>query len=146
LLQIAAAVRKMNKCLLVGNLTRDPEVSQTGTGITVCKFGIAVNRTFTNANGERDVDFFNIVAWRALGENCGKYLTKGSKVAVAGRIETRSYEKDGIKHNVIDIVADDVEFLNRAGESGGAAAGGTAAPAKKQNSELRPVEDDDLPF
>ncbi len=135
----------MNKCVLVGNLTRDPEVSQTGTGITVCKFGIAVNRTFTNANGEKDVDFFNIVAWRGLGENCGKYLTKGSKVAVGGRIETRSYEKDGIKHNVIDIVADDVEFLNRVGEAN-QSGGGQSAPVKKQNSELKPVEDDDLPF
>ncbi len=136
----------MNKCILVGNLTRDPEVSTTGTGITVCKFGIAINRPFTNASGEREADFFNIVAWRALGENCGKFLTKGSKVAVSGRIETRTYEKDGVKHHATDIVADDVEFLSRAGEGNG---GGQAAPSagvKKQTSELKPIDDDGLPF
>ncbi|MCL2061390.1 MAG: single-stranded DNA-binding protein [Firmicutes bacterium] len=140
----------MNKCILVGNLTRDPETSTTGTGITVCKFGVAVNRSFTNASGEREADFFNIVAWRNLGENCGKYLTKGSKVAISGRIETRTYEKDGVKHHATDIVADDVEFLSRAGgegqASGGQSFGGGSGGAKKQNSELKPIEDDGLPF
>ena len=139
----------MNKCFLVGNLTRDPEVSTTGTGITVCKFGIAINRNFTNANGEREADFFNIVAWRALGENCGKFLTKGSKVAISGSIRTRTYDKDGQKHHATDIEAEDVEFLSRAGEGGAApatapASGGSGS--KKPTSELKPIEDDGLPF
>ena len=67
----------MNKAFLIGRLTRDPELSQTPSGISVCKFGLAVNRNFTNADGEREADFFNITAWRALAENCSKYLTKG---------------------------------------------------------------------
>ncbi len=139
----------MNKCILVGNLTRDPETTTTGSGVTVCKFAIAVNRTFTNANGEREADFLNITTWRALAENCGKFLTKGSKVAVCGRIETSSYETaNGEKRYRTDIVADDVEFLNRAGgnesqpQGGGA---GSYAP-KKQTAELKPVEDEGLPF
>jgi single-strand DNA-binding protein len=141
----------MNKCFLVGNLTRDPEVTTTGSGITVCKFGVAVNRTFTNAAGEREADFFNIVAWRGLGENCGKYLSKGSKVAICGSIRTRTYEKDGVKHHATDIEADDVEFLSRAGDGSGSGAGGGGAAAtgggvKKQTSELKPIDDDGLPF
>jgi len=139
----------MNKCVLIGNLTRDPETTTTGTGITVCKFGLAVNRNFTNAQGERDVDFFNIVAWRALGENCGKYLLKGRKVAVSGRIETRTYEKDGVRHHATDIVADDVLFLTPMNQDGGGeyTQKQAAAPAaRKPVSELRPVEDDSLPF
>ena len=82
----------MNKCVLVGNLTRDPELAQTPSGISVCKFSIAVNRMYADANGERQVDFINIVTWRGLAENCGKYLSKGKKVALSGQIQTRSYD------------------------------------------------------
>jgi single-strand DNA-binding protein len=135
----------MNKCILVGNLTRDPEISATSNGISVCKFSIAVGRNFTNASGEKEVDFFNIVAWRGIGENCGKYLKKGSKVAIAGRIETRSYEKDGIKRTVTDIVTDEVEFLNHVMDQQTPYNAATS-PAKKRNEDLKPVEDDDLPF
>ena len=142
----------MNKSFLVGNLTRDPEVTTTGTGITVCKFGIAVNRNFVNAAGEREADFFNIVAWRGLGDNCGKYLTKGSKVAISGSIRTRTYEKEGQKHYVTEIEADDVEFLTRTGMGG--AEGGTSPqgsgnggePARKPATALKPIDDDGLPF
>ena len=81
----------MNKCILIGNLTRDPELSTTGSGISVCKFSIAVNRTFKNQNGEYETDFLNIVTWRGLADNCSKYLIKGSKVAVCGQIQTRTY-------------------------------------------------------
>jgi len=141
----------MNKCFLVGNLTRDPEVTTTGTGITVCKFGLAINRNFTNSQGERDVDFFNIVAWRQLGENCGKFLVKGSKVAITGRIETRTYEKEGVRHHATDIVADDVEFLSPRGSTVGGSphiqeVGEPVVRGKKASSELTPVEDDGLPF
>ncbi|MCL2796480.1 MAG: single-stranded DNA-binding protein [Firmicutes bacterium] len=145
----------MNKSFLVGNLTRDPEVTTTGTGITVCKFGIAVNRNFVNAAGEREADFFNIVAWRGLGDNCGKYLTKGSKVAISGSIRTRTYEKEGQKHYVTEIEADDVEFLTRTGmgertENTGQFPGAGEPPVRRPASApaaaLKPIDDDGLPF
>ena len=139
----------MNKCILVGNLTRDPELSQTSSGISLCRFSIAVNRSYSNANGEREVDFINIVTWRGLAENCGKYLAKGRKVAVCGQIQTRSYEdKEGAKRYSTEVVADDVEFLGGGGDQQNAGGGGSyerQAPAKKV-SELKPVEDDGLPF
>lgn len=130
----------MNKVILIGNLTRDPELSTTNSGISLCKFSIAVNRTRANASGERETDFFNIVTWRGLADNCGKYLGKGRKVAVFGQIQTRTYDdKDGNKRYATDIVADDVEFLG-----GNTAAGDEGErPVKKQ---LEPVESEDLPF
>lgn len=131
----------MNKVILVGNLTRDPEVNQTANGVTFCRFSIAVNRSYQNSANEREADFFNIVAWRGLAENCGKFLSKGRKVAVCGSIQNRSYDdKDGNKRYVTDIVADDVEFLTPKSEAGDA-----PAPSRK-TSELEPVESDDLPF
>ena len=102
----------MNKVILVGNLTKDPELSETPSGVAVCKFSLAVSRDYTNAEGNRDTDFFNITVWRSRAENCGKYLKKGNKVAIVGSLQTRSYEdKDGIKRNVTDIIASEVEFL-----------------------------------
>lgn len=103
----------MNKVFLIGNLTRDPEMRSTQSGVSVCNFSIAVNRRFRNAQtGQQETDFLNIVAWRQLAELCGRYLTKGSKVAVTGSIQTRTYEaQDGSKRSAFDIVADEVEFL-----------------------------------
>lgn len=147
----------MNKIFLIGNLTRDPELRTTGSGTSVCTFSIAVNRRFSNQAGERVTDFFNIVAWRALGENCAKYLAKGRKVAVCGELQSRNYDdKDGNKRYVTEIIADDVEFLtprnqdgsssysgNLPDEPGGFAGGGNAlAP----NEGFTDVDDDDLPF
>lgn len=141
----------MNKCVLVGNLARDPELSETPSGISVCRFCIAVNRNFTNANGERDADFINIVTWRGLAENCGKYLVKGKKVALCGQIQTHNYDdKDGNKRYVTEVVADEVEFIG--GGSGEASepkqAAQTARQKPKQTSfnDLKPVNDDGLPF
>ena len=133
----------MNKCVLIGNLTRDPEHSTTANGVSLCRFSIAVNRNYSNSNGEREADFINIVAWRGLADNCGKYLTKGSKVGVSGSIQTRNYEdKDGNKRYATEVVADDVEFLTPKGEG--------MAPqqprASKPVMELEPVDDDQLPF
>ena len=134
----------MNKCILVGNLTRDPEHTTTPSGISVCRFSIAVNRNYSNSNGEREADFINIVTWRGLADNCGKYLTKGNKVAVSGSIQTRNYEdKDGNKRYATEVVADDVEFLTPKGE------GATADRPSKPNKPvvgLEPVDDNDLPF
>ena len=138
----------MNKCFLLGNLTKDPEVASTSTGIAVTKFTIACNRNYTNANGEREADFLNIVTWRGLAENCGKYLSKGSKVAVTGSITTRSYEADdGSKRYVTEIVADEVEFIKAATESAPATESKTKAKKNKTIAELTPVEaDNDFPF
>lgn len=135
----------MNKAILIGNLTRDPEVRTTPSGVTVCNFSIAVNRRFKNQAGEQITDFFNIIAWRQLGDMCGKYLAKGRRVCVVGEIQTRNYDaKDGTKRSVTEIVADEVEFLTpREG-------GHTAAP-QQGNSAAAGFEgftdiDDELPF
>ena len=102
----------MNKVFLIGNLTRDPELSQTPTGVSVCRMSIAVGRRFSNAEGGRETDFFNVTAWRGNAENCAKFLKKGNKVAVAGSIQVRNYERqDGSKGTSVDIVAAEVEFL-----------------------------------
>ena len=136
----------MNKCVLVGNLTRDPEHTTTPGGTSVCRFSIAVNRNYTNSNGEREADFINIVTWRGLADNCGKYLSKGRKVAVSGSIQTRSYDdKDGNKRYATEVVADDVEFLTPMGD-GAAADRPATKPASKPTIELEQMDDNDLPF
>ena len=100
----------------------------TNGGVSVCTFSIAVQRRFANQQGERPADFFNIVCWRGLADNCGKYLHKGSKVGVHGSIQNRSYEaQDGTKRYVTEIIADEVEFLERAGQN--ADRGHQSAPA-----------------
>ena len=102
----------MNKVFLIGNLTRDTELRQTPNGVSVCTFSIAVSRDYTNSDGSKETDFFNIVVWREKGENCNKYLKKGKKVAVVGSLQNRSYEdNDGAKRYVTEIIASDVEFL-----------------------------------
>ena len=145
----------MNKVYLIGNLTRDPEMRSTSAGVSVCNFSIAVNRRFRNQNGQQETDFFNIVAWRQLGELCGKYLMKGKKVAVSGSIQTRTYEaQDGSKRNAFDIVADEVEFLSPAGEAPHAASAPAPAPSAPPAAQsyvpadagFTQVDDDDLPF
>lgn len=136
-----------NKVFLIGNLTRDPELAQTSTGISVCKFSIAVNRNYTNANGERDVDYINIVVWRALAENCGKYLSKGKKVAICGSLQTSSYEaSDGSKRYRTDVVADEVEFLSPQEKESVNPKQTAQTAQKKKPSDLKLTADDGLPF
>ena len=95
----------MNKVYLIGNLTRDPEVSETSGGVPYCRFSIAVNRNFTNADGNREADFFNVIVWRGQAEPCGRFLKKGSKIAIVGSLQNRSYEdKDGVKRTVTDFL------------------------------------------
>ena len=145
----------MNKVILIGNLTRDPELRTTPSGVSVCSFSIAVNRRRANQQGERETDFFNIIAWRGLGDLCGKYLSKGRKVCVTGEIQNRSYDgKDGVKRYVTEIIADDVEFLtprdgSAAGASGGYAPSYEAAPAvgsAPAAEGFEEIDDDQLPF
>lgn len=103
----------MNKIILIGNLTHDPEVRSTQSGNTVCSFTIAVDRKYGGANGQKTTDFFRINAWRQLGESCGRYLAKGRKVAVTGELQARTFEaKDGTTRMSLDVLADEVEFLS----------------------------------
>ena len=95
----------MNKVYLIGNLTRDPEISTTTSGISVCRMSIAVGRRFTNAEGGRETDFFNVTAWRGTADNCAKFLKKGNKVAVSGSIQTRNYEKADGTELVMDTTS-----------------------------------------
>ena len=133
----------MNKIFLIGNLTRDPELNVVSTGVSVCRFSIAVSRRFANSDGNREVDFINIVAWRGLADTCAKYLKKGNKVAICGNLQTRSYEnKEGVKVNIFEIVADEVEFLTSKSQ----AESENETGKDDQVAELQPVEDDDLPF
>ena len=139
----------MNKVFLIGNLTRDPELSQTPTGVSVCRLSIAVGRRFSNAEGGRETDFFNVTAWRGNAENCAKFLKKGNKVAVAGSIQVRNYERqDGSKGTAVDIVADEVEFLTSRNDGGdnGSTEGGMGVGSTSPVSDLQPISDDDLPF
>lgn len=134
----------MNKTFLIGNLTRDPELTATPSGVSVCKMSIAVNRNFTNANGERETDFFNVVAWRGLADNCGKFLSKGKKIAVVGSIQNRSYETENGKKFVTEIMADEIEFLSPVNE-GEQQSKGNGQGSRKPN--LQPLGDDfDCPF
>lgn len=138
----------MNKVILIGNLTRDPELSQTNSGLSVCRISIAVSRRYASADGSRETDFFNVTAWRTIAENCAKYLKKGSKVAVVGSIQNRSYEaQDGSKRFTTDIMADEIEFIST--KSDEQPNGNVIAPNYEHNnqvSELQPIDDDSLPF
>lgn len=102
----------MNKVFLIGNLTRDPELSETNSGIAVCRFGLAVNRQYASSDGERETDFFQVTAWRGTGENVARYCKKGHKVAVVGSIQMRNYEdREGVKRTAVDIVAQDDVYI-----------------------------------
>lgn len=108
----------MNKAFIIGRLTKDPEVRATQSGISKSNFTVAVDRRYKNQAGEREADFIPVIAWRGLADTCNSYLHKGSKVAIAGSIQTRNYEKDGQKRYITEIVADEVEFLTpKRGES-----------------------------
>lgn len=121
----------MNKTVIIGNLTRNPELRTTQDGTMVCNFTVAVNRRARG--GQQEADFFRVTAWRALGENCAKYLAKGRKVAVIGPVSARAYTgNDGQTRATLELTADEVEFLTPRGEQ--AAAGG-----------FTQVDDDDLP-
>lgn len=148
----------MNKVILIGRLTKDPELKTTASGIASTNFSIAVQRNFTNQNGEREADFINCVAWRKQAENIAKYCNKGSQVAVDGRIQVRSYDgQDGTKKYVTEVVADNVTFLgsknNNSGndytpntsESDIVTTDVSEDPFKDFGSE-EVLSDDDLPF
>lgn len=140
----------MNKVVLIGRLTKDPELRYTSSGVAVTSFFIAVNRNFTNNQGEREADFIPIVVWRGQAENCAKYLNKGRLVAVSGRIQTRTYDTpDGQRRYAWEVVADEVQFLDWRDTNTGRT---SEAPANTvyggdiPGFESIEGEDDELPF
>ena len=134
----------LNRVILIGRLTRDPELRYVPSGQPVASFTLAVDRPFTNQAGERETDFIDIVAWRKLADQVSQHLSKGRLVAVEGRLQIRSYEtQDGQKRKVAEVVADAVRFLDRKGGPAAAApAGGTPEPA---TADFEP-EEEDVPF
>ena len=139
----------MNRITLIGNLTHDPETRSTQTGITVCSFTIAVNRRFAQQDGSRQTDFFRINAWRQLGENCSRYLSKGKKVAVIGELQARQYEaKDGTTRMSLDVAADEVEFLTPKNADGDGAATVPSLPPRprEDDNSFSDINAEDLPF
>lgn len=139
----------MNKVILIGNLTKDPELTTTTSGISVCRFTLAVQRRFVGQDGERGADFLSITVWRGQADNCAKYLKKGSKAAVTGSIQTRTYDaQDGTKRYVTEIVADEVEFIGSkpTGDDGENENVKPASTKKAAISTFEPIDDDNLPF
>ena len=145
----------MNKLTIIGNLTRDPELRTTATGVNVCDFTVAVNRRQrrdAQNNGQPEADFFRVTAWRERGELCAKYLAKGRKVCVIGPVSVRTFTgNDGTTRASLEVTADEVEFLSSRND--GEAAGGYAAPAApeapsadSQAAGFTAVETDELPF
>ena len=140
----------MNKVFLIGNLTRDPELTETASGVPVCHFSIAVNRNYSSQDGERQTDFFNCTAWRAMAETIARYTKKGKKVAVVGSIQLRNYEDNqGQRRTTVDIIVQDCEFLSPrdSGDSFDDAPEMPRQSAPKRKPTLQAMDDDsDIPF
>lgn len=148
----------INRVVLVGRLTKDPEFRTTPNGVSIANFTIAVNRTFTNAQGEREADFINCVVFRKQAENVNNYLSKGQLAGVDGRIQSRSYEnKEGNRVFVTEVVCDSVQFLEPKGNNN-VSQGQQTGTRKQQTGNVAndnpfanangPIDitDDDLPF
>lgn len=139
----------MNKLTIIGNLTRDPELRTTSSGINVCTFTVAVNRRRSANSNQPEADFFRVSAWRQLGENCQRYLAKGRKVAVVGAVSVQTYTgNDGTTRASLEVTADDVEFLSSRNEDAGyaPAAPSQPTPAAPAMNGFEEVDDEDLPF
>jgi len=159
--------RSFNQVVLMGNLTRDPELRQTPNGQQVCSFSLALNRSYKGADGnwQEATDYIDVVAWGPLGERVAQYLSKGRPCLVNGRLQSRQWEQEGQKRNKVEVVAQDVTFLgggeggNGGGDSGGYRGGSSngggsskPAPSKKQDDVViedigdDPINLDDIPF
>ncbi len=142
-------MNSLNKAQIIGNLTRDPELKQTTGGQSVCTFGVATNRYWTDSNGQKrdEAEYHNVVAWGKLAEICAQYLKKGNKVFVEGRLQTRNWEDEGgAKHYRTEIVANDMIILSPRGEVGtqeNSVADDASAPTQSVEEEISP---EDLPF
>ena len=136
----------MNKAILIGNLTRDPETRTTASGVTMCQFTIAVNRRFVNQQGVREADFIPIVTWRQTAELCSRYLSKGTKVAIEGKLRWSQWERDGQKRSKLEVIVDEIEFMNsRPAASPAAAVDGGQQYAVPEAPAVE-VADEDIPF
>lgn len=153
--------KSVNQVIVMGNLTRDPELRTTSTGQSVCSFSVAVNRSWTGSDGQQqeDVDFFDVVAWAKLGELVNQYLSKGRRALVMGRLSQRSWEQDGQKRSKVEIVANDVTFLDGpgGGDNSPSSAPSSSSSSSSNNSsntsssksdddEQKPVDLSDIPF
>jgi single-strand DNA-binding protein len=155
--------RSLNQVTLMGNLTRDPELRQTPNGQNVTSFSLALNRSYKDASGEwqEATDYIDIVAWGPLAERVSQYLSKGRRCLVQGRLQSRSWEQEGQKRSKVEVLANDVTFLdgNRSegGGEGGNGGGASAAPSKPAPSKKKddvviedigdqPINLDDIPF
>ena len=136
----------MNRVILVGNMVADPEYQTTASGISLCRFRIAVQRKFKNEKGEYESDFISVVAWRSSADFVSKYLHKGNKVGVTGSLQTRTYDaQDGSKRYVTEVVADEVESYTPKSENENKPK--TEAAAKQEVMQnFEPIDDDNLPF
>jgi single-strand DNA-binding protein len=136
----------MNRVILVGRLTKAPELRYTPAGAAVCTFTLAVNRTFTNQQGEREADFINCVVWRKAAENTANFLSKGSLAGVDGRLQSRSYEdSDGKRVFVTEVVAESVQFLEPKQGGSGGNDGGSYSQNQNDDGGIE-IDDSDLPF
>ena len=149
--------RSLNQVTLMGNLTRDPELRQTPNGQNVCGFSLALNRSYRDANGEwqEATDYIDIVAWGPLGERVSQYLSKGRRCLVQGRLQSRSWEQEGQKRSKVEVLANDVTFLDGRGENASADQEEVSKPAKgkKEAKDVviedvsdEPINLDDIPF
>lgn len=138
----------MNKIILMGRLVRDPEVRYTQTGKVVCQFTIAVDRPFSNQEGQREADFIPVIVWGKQAELCGNSLTKGQRVLVEGRLQIRSYDaKDGSKRWVTEVIANGFEFIERKGDFANGGAPASAGKADFESGFGSPVPfDEEIPF
>jgi single-strand DNA-binding protein len=138
--------KSINQVILMGNLTRDPELRTTPNGQSVCSFSLAVNRSWQGQDGTQQdaVDYFDITAWGKLGELVNQYLSKGRKCLVQGRLSQRSWEQEGQKRSKVEVVANDVTFLDGGGAGSGSSdsAPRSSSPAKKDNKSNQPVVED----
>ncbi|HEX7368146.1 MAG TPA: single-stranded DNA-binding protein [Candidatus Saccharimonadales bacterium] len=164
--------RSLNQVFLMGNLTRDPDLRQTPTGQNVCSFSLALNRSYKDSSGEwqEATDYIDIVAWGPLAERVAQYLSKGRRCLVQGRLQSRSWEQDGNKRSKVEVLANDVTFLDSRGSGNGDDNGGSGysgsnggnaaapsssskpAPSKKKDDVViedvgdEPINLDDIPF
>ena len=149
----------MNRAILVGRLTADPELKQTPNGISVCTFSIAINRPYSSKSGERQADFINIVAWRNQAEFVSKYFAKGNQIGIDGSIQTRQYtDRDGNKRTAFEVVAENISFIESKASSqqsrsydNPSTPSRSPAPAAETYSngdaaDFAEIDDDDLPF
>ena len=135
----------MNKVCLVGRITAKPELRYTGSNVAYTRFSVAINRTFNNAQGQREADFINVIVWRRAAENVANYLDKGSLVSIEGRIQTGSYtDKDGNKRTSFDVVADSVQFLDSRKQA--EARSSESTPYDYQEAPANNVNIDEDPF